>query len=240
MVFVVLLMLTIITPAWTDLAASAYFDQRHTTVLAAFAVDCPSIIPLNTCPQAMFWILEPDATPTAWRVSANGAGPELLQSDFMRVDIAPPLPWKLRILRHRSAAILHVNDIQVAYLRQPPLSPLTDGDRPVNSVFQTGLGDPIPSVVLDVAWDRLDGTPVAVGGQHEWSASLAAAGSLLKHNGAKYLYFPATTPPELQTCSDIHDGAKECVEAIDPTACLMIQCRSQLCSLCGWWARILD
>jgi hypothetical protein len=157
----------------------------------------------------MFWILEPDATPTAWRVSANGAGPELLQSDFMRVDIVPPLPWKLRILRHKSAAILHVNDVQVAYLRQPPLSRLRDGDRPVNAGFQTDLGDPIPSVVLDVAWDRLDGTPVAVGGQHEWSASLAAAGSLLKHNGAKYLYFPATTPPELQTCSDIHDRGRD-------------------------------
>ena len=195
MVFTVLLMLTIITPACTDLAASAYFDQRHTTVLAAFAVDCPSITPLNRCPQAMFWILEPDATPTAWRVSANGAGPELLQSDFMRVDIVPPLPWKLRILRHKSAAILHVNDIQVAYLRQPPLSRLRDGDRLVNAAFQTGLGDPIPSVVLEVAWDQLEGTPVAVGGQ--WSASLAAAGSLLQHNGAKYLYYNTTQIADL-------------------------------------------
>ena len=236
-----LLMLTIITPACTDFVASAYFDQRHTTVLAAFAVDCPSITPLNRCPQAMFWILEPDATPTAWRVSANGAGPQLLQSDFMRVDIVPPLPWKLRILRHKSAAILHVNDIQVAYLRQTPLSRFRDGDRPLNSAFQTGLGDPIPSIVLEVAWDQVEGTPVAVRGQHVWSAAQAAAGTVLKHNGAKYLYFPAIMPHELRTCSDSHDGgSKECVEAIDPTACLTIQCSSQLCSLCGWWARILD
>ena len=93
-------------------------------------------------------------------------------------------------------------------MRQPPLSRLRDGDRLVNSAFQTGLGDPIPSVVLEVGWDQLEGTPVAVGGQ--WSASLAAADSWLKHNGAKYLYFPATTPPELQTCSDIHDRGRDC------------------------------
>jgi len=238
----VLLLLHIVTAACSDLVASAYFDDpRHTTVLAAIDVACPQSTPLNACPLAMFWTLTAGASPTTWRTFANGTGAGVYSSGLERFAKVPPLPWRLRLLRHKHGVAVLVSDVQVAYmlLRSP-----SDG-QPASIAFQTELGDIIPSTVMNVVWDQLKGGAVDAQGQHKWNAAHATAGSVMPHNGARYLYFPATTPKIslLAACHGLEQSAvvNACTDATsDPMACVTMQCGSQLCSVCGWWARVAD